>query len=98
MALDPAELAGVFENDLEFLDRDGLVQEIAGAGADGVQGAVFLALAGEDDDLREAIQGEHFGQGGEPLVRRVGPRGKAQIQEDYRRLVFREALERARPV
>ncbi len=61
---------------------DGFAEEIVRAGTDGLEGDVAIALAGDDDDFGQAIDGENLGEGGEAFFGVAGMRGQAQVKQN----------------
>ena len=86
------------DHHLEFLHIGWLGQKVVGAGADSAQRDAFFTLAGNDNDLGEALHGGDLSKGGQPFVRIARQRRQAQIQEDDQGALGLKDRNRAGPV
>src|SRR5437773_207343 len=59
---------------------------------------LLVTLSGYDHDLREIIEGEQSGQGGQPFLRIIGPRRQSEVEHCHRGTARSECLQRAGPV
>ena len=76
------DIEAAFDDQLDLFDIDRFAQEIVSARADGAQGDGFLALAGDDNDLGEALQGQEVGQGGQTFIGIGGTGREAQVKQN----------------
>ena len=83
--LQPVQVQAAFDDGAQHLDLDRFFAEIIGAGGDGAQRVLALAVAGDDDDFRLWGDPQHVGQGGEAFADAVGVGRQAEIHDGDRR-------------
>ncbi len=96
--LEAVDLEGALHEQAQHVGVHGLLVEIVGAHAHGLDGVLLVELAGDHDDLGAGGQPQDLEQGGEALRDALGVRRQAEVLQHHRRLVAAQGRQRARPV
>ena len=93
LGLERVNLIGALHDQLQRVDVDGLLIEVVGAEADGLDGVALVAVARDDDDLRERRELQNLAQRGEALADAAVVGRQAEILQHDGRLVAAQLVD-----
>ena len=98
LGLERVHLIRALHDQLQRVDVDGLLIEVVGAEADGFHGVALVAVARDDDDLRERRELQDLAQRREAFADAAVVGRQAEILQDDRRLVAAQLVDGRRAI